>query len=167
MGTIFRLACAALVAVLLSQFPEFVQQYRQRLGGAVDALAPIVRHFDETAARAGLDRGAALVRLRANPDDLVVGQTQATASAIDRFERLQRQAADLSTPISIERLGVFLTDYDPELARRTFDDFRPAVPATPDGIAHAGGGFVLGYGLAALLAWLGRLLFRRPRPALR
>jgi hypothetical protein len=104
-------------------------------------------------------------RLRANPDDLVVGQTQATASAIDRFERLQRQAADLSTPISIERLGVFATDYDPELARRTFDDFRPAVPVTPDGIAHAGGGFVLGYGLAALLAWLGRLLFRRPRLA--
>lgn len=162
---IFRLVVATVFAVLLSQFPEFVQQYRQRLGGAVDALAPLVRHFDETAANAGLDRQAALSRLRANPDDLVVGQTQATASAIDRFERLQRQATALSTPVSIERLGVFLADYDPEVARRTFGDFRPAVPVTPDGLGHAGGGFVLGYGLAALLARLGRMAFRRPGPA--
>ena len=164
---VFRLVVAVVLAVLLSQFPEFVQQYRQRLGGAVDALGPVVRQFDETASAAGLDRQAALSRLRANPDDLVVGQTQATASAIDRYERLQRQAEALATPVSIERLGVFAADYDPELARRTLGDFHPAVPVTPDGLGHAGGGFVLGYGLAALLAWLARALFRRQRPAFR
>ena len=39
-----------------SQAPEFAQQYRQRLGGALDELTAIVQRFDQDAARAGLDR---------------------------------------------------------------------------------------------------------------
>ena len=51
-----RLALAiALIAGLIgSQGPEFAQQYRQRIGGALDELRRIVAEFDAEAASEGL-----------------------------------------------------------------------------------------------------------------
>lgn len=49
--------CCALAA---SQFPEFSQQYKQRLSGAVDELAWVVERFDADAAALGMSRDAAL-----------------------------------------------------------------------------------------------------------
>ena len=40
----------------LSQFPEFSQQYVQRLGGAVDELSRFVAEFDADAAAVGMTR---------------------------------------------------------------------------------------------------------------
>ncbi|MEM9851772.1 MAG: DUF2937 family protein, partial [Pseudomonadota bacterium] len=44
--------CAMLCAT--SQFPEFSQQYVQRLGGAVDELRRVAADFDASARAAGL-----------------------------------------------------------------------------------------------------------------
>ncbi len=41
-------------AMAASQIPEYAQQYRQRLGGAIDELRTIVARFDEDSAREGL-----------------------------------------------------------------------------------------------------------------
>ena len=46
-----------------SQFPEFSQQYAQRLGGAVDALSEVVADFDTSAAVEGLSRSEALEQM--------------------------------------------------------------------------------------------------------
>jgi hypothetical protein len=149
---IFQLASAVVLALALSQFPEFVQQYVQRTGGAVDALQPLVERFDAGAAQAGVTRQAALARLKRNPDDLVVGQSAATAEAIARYEALRQSYGDLASAGEFERLLVFATTIDPAIARRTMGDFRPALPVTLEGLAHAGLGLVLGYGLGALIA---------------
>jgi Protein of unknown function (DUF2937) len=47
----FVFGIALLSALLFSQAPEFTQQYFQRLGGVVDELDSIVRHFDEDSCR--------------------------------------------------------------------------------------------------------------------
>jgi hypothetical protein len=165
---IIRLASAVVLALALSQFPEFVQQYVQRTGGAVDALQPIVERFEASAAEAGLSRQAALERLERNPDDLVVGQTAATAEAIARYEDLRRSYDDLASAGEFERLLVFAASVDPAIARRTLGDFRPALPVTLEGLAHAGVGLVLGYGLGALIAAIaGALLALRRRETIR
>jgi hypothetical protein len=158
MTWIIRIASAIALAIALSQFPEFVQQYVQRTGGAVDALGPLVQRFDASAAQAGLSRQAAFEQLEENPDALVVGQSAATAAAIERYEALKQSYADLASAGQFARLLVFARHVDPEIARRTMGDFRPAVPATLEGLAHAGAGFVLGYGLGALLVAAARAL---------
>ena len=48
------LAAALLGGVTTSQLPEFAQQYRQRLGGAIDALTQVVEEFRADAAAHGL-----------------------------------------------------------------------------------------------------------------
>jgi hypothetical protein len=168
MTWIIRIASAVVIALALSQFPEFVQQYVQRTGGAVDALGPLVERFDAGAAEVGLSRQAALARLEENPDGLVAGQGAATAEAIERYEALRKTYADLARAGEFERLLVFGTRVDPAIARRTMGDFRPAVPVTLEGLAHAGIGFILGYGLGALIAAAaGALLALRRRESAR
>ena len=46
-----------------SQFPEYSQQYLQRLGGAVDALGQVTADFDASAQAVGLSRDAALAQM--------------------------------------------------------------------------------------------------------
>lgn len=56
------------LAVTLSQFPEYAQQYTQRLGGAVDELRVITEDFDRAADASGLDRQTALARYNGSAD---------------------------------------------------------------------------------------------------
>ncbi len=50
-------------AAVTSQFPEYSQQYLQRLGGAVDALHEVVADFDASAQAVGLSRSDALAQM--------------------------------------------------------------------------------------------------------
>ena len=61
------------LGLALSQFPEYAQQYTQRLGGAVDELRAVTRQFDAAATAAGLSREQALARYGLSTDTPVTG----------------------------------------------------------------------------------------------
>ncbi|MDF0600326.1 DUF2937 family protein [Psychromarinibacter sp. C21-152] len=147
-------------AVALSQFPEFSQQYLQRLSGAVDELRAIVLDFDATAARAGMTREEALADLSGSAFQ---SELQATlAGRITRYEDLAADYAALREAEPLQRLAQVHRFADADLARRTWADFRPAVPVTADGMLFAGIGFGAGWlGVALLLGLAGRALRRR------
>ncbi|WP_299848506.1 DUF2937 family protein [uncultured Roseovarius sp.] len=63
-----------------SQFPEYSQQYTQRLAGAVDELSRVVRAFDADAGRLDLTREAALA-------DMAAAGGMASALALRDFWR--------------------------------------------------------------------------------
>ena len=154
------LACAA----GLSQFPEYSQQYMQRLSGAVDELSAVVVQFDADAASLGLSRDAALMEL-----SLGSRMGQARAQSMGQvLERHARLSADLSIlkELTVTQKALKPWNFsDSDVARAAWADFKPAVPMTPEGIGFAGVGFVAGYGaLAGLLSALGRLFRRRQRP---
>ena len=65
------------LGVALSQFPEYAQQYTQRLGGAVDELRVITSDFDRAAAQSGLTREQALARYQQSPDQFLTGRGRA------------------------------------------------------------------------------------------
>ena len=152
---LLRLALAALVAALLSQFPAFSDQYVQRLGGQVDALTRVAEDFDASATRAGLTREEALADLSGSAfRDAHQGDMRAV------FVRLDRARADLAllrVASPLERMALPHRLRDPETLAATWGDFRPALPITPAGLAAAGIGFVLGLILWSLLT----LPFRR------
>jgi hypothetical protein len=64
------LAIALIAGLLGSQGPEFAQQYRQRIGGALDELKRIVADFDQEAAREQTTPDQAIKRLEQNSDPL-------------------------------------------------------------------------------------------------
>ena len=77
MSRIVRVAAFALGlmgAVTASQGPEFAQQYRQRLGGAIDELRRAIARFDADAQAHGETRERAIARLRGNADTWRAGR---------------------------------------------------------------------------------------------
>ena len=153
------------LAVVLSQFPEYAQQYTQRLGGAVDELRVITEDFDRAAAAGGLDRAAALGRYEASNDDFLAGRGASMTATFQRYEDLSATLARIEGASAIERLQSLPAYLDTDIGRRTLESYRPAIPVTMEGILYAGGGFILGY---LVLSGLWRFLalpFRRKRYA--
>jgi hypothetical protein len=148
-------------ALAASQAPEYAQQYRQRLGGAIDELAAMVRQFDADASGLGLDRNAAVDRLKSNADPVAQKRGDAMAGSVHRLDRLEQQRRTMQEAGPLGRIVALASDPDPQVARRALEDFEPAVPTTAEGAAVAGLGFLASYGLVRLIVLPFRKLFRR------
>ncbi|MFN3891700.1 MAG: DUF2937 family protein [Beijerinckiaceae bacterium] len=157
---LFRtLALASGVAggLAASQLPEYAQQYRQRLGGAIDELARVMAEFDADAARHGMTREQGIARLSANADRFVSDRGNRLREDSARLARLQRQLAIFQTSGPFRRIAVMASDLDAPTAQRAWAHFEPGVPVTLEGAALGGAGFLAGYGGLRLLLWpLGR-----------
>jgi hypothetical protein len=150
--------------VVASQGPEFAQQYRQRLGGAIDELRRVSTRFDEDARAAGQSRDAALAQLRQNPDRLTSLQGDAMRANLQRLDRLERQRQNFAEAGPFSRLTLLVREGDIDLARAAYRDFEPALPATNEGLIAALFGFLGAYALSRLIGLpLRRLFVRRPR----
>ena len=157
---LLRLAVAVCLAIALSQFPAFSDQYVQRLGGQVDALSRVTAQFDASARAAGLTRDQALADLSGS-----AFRDAHQSNMREVFVRLGRARADLQMlriAGPLERMLLPHRLRDAETLAATWGDFRPAIPVTVAGLWAAGIGLVLGWLLTALPG----LLFTRPQDRL-
>jgi Protein of unknown function (DUF2937) len=146
--------------VALSQFPEFSQQYLQRLGGQVDALAAVTQSFDASATKAGVTREAALTSMQGN--DFLGFHQADTRATFTRFDRLSSDLTMQREAGPVERLFLPQRFDDAELLNATWGDFQPAVPATTAGLTTGAVGFAAGWvAVGALLSFLVRPFRRR------
>ncbi|OUS08957.1 hypothetical protein A9Q96_01055 [Rhodobacterales bacterium 52_120_T64] len=149
---------AVVLGVVMSQFPEFTQQYQQRLGGAVDELRIITDEFDRAATDQGLSRDEALAAYTGSEFlEIRAFDLEATFA---RFERLSEDLTILENANALRRLKNFTHMTDNTLVERTWQAFKPAVPVTSEGLTFAAFGGVAGF---AGFAGLSRLVFRRRR----
>lgn len=149
--------CAALLGgTAASQLPEFAQQYRQRLGGAIDALEEVKADFQRDAAATGRSVSDALRHMEQSADKLVQLRSESLSYAFGRLDALKLQQAQMMEAASFERVVLFVRSPDGPIARATWADFEPAVPVTVEGgsLAVLGGG--LGVFLVRLLGLAGR-----------
>ncbi|MGV8984877.1 MAG: DUF2937 family protein [Cypionkella sp.] len=150
-------------AVTLSQFPEFSQQYLQRLAGKVDALNTVVAEFDASAGKSGLTREQALAQMTGSTFNLDhQGDMRATFA---QTQVLSANLAALRQASPLARLGMPQRLGDADTLQATWDDFKPAIPTTPDGAMTAGIGYVGGWAVVGLLWKLMSWPFRRRRYA--
>lgn len=144
----------------LSQFPEFSQQYLQRLAGQVDALAAVTASFDASAAKAGVTREAELTSMQGN--DFLGFHQADMRETFGRFDRLSSDLAMLREAGPVERLFLPQRFDDAELLKATWGDFKPAVPATTAGLMTGAVGFVAGWAVVGgILSLLARPFRRR------
>lgn len=151
----------------VSQFPEYSQQYVQRLGGAVDELSRFMDDFDEDAASLDLSREAALVDL-AQGGQMGAARADTMVGTIERYDRLSNDLEQMQGlgPFSRARYATRFTDT--ELAGRVWENYKPAMPVTFEGAIFAFIGFLSGLALFSALIYLLRLpftLFRRTSDA--
>lgn len=151
MKKLFVLIIAIFCGALASQFPEYAQQYRQRLAGAVGELERVVRQFDTDARASGLTRDEALSRYSGANDEFLKERGSSMVDIIARFNRLDAHLAEMNRAGDAARLWVFAKSHDRGLAKGTLDIYQPAIPVTPVGLAHAAGGFAGAWLLLSLL----------------
>lgn len=151
------------VGAALSQAPEFVQQYTQRLGGRLDELLRFVQQFDQDAGRSGLTRPLALEEFGRSGSEFLTARGVDAQTMIARYERYAAHKADLDRAGPFARLAEFATGFEPDIAAATFVDYEPAVPLTSEGAVLAGGGFLGGSLIGALV--LRAIRSRRRGPA--
>jgi hypothetical protein len=146
------LAIAFLGAIAGAQLPEVMQQYQQRLGGAIDEVEAIVDRFDSDAAANSLSRADALTALRSSADDLVRRRGVDMELSISRLARLRQQRDEMRGDY-FSRAIRFLGQADGAILEQTLKDYQPAVPTTAEGIFSALAGFVAGWWIIRLTVW--------------
>jgi len=156
------LAISLLCGLLAAQLPEFAQQYRQRLGGAIDELTAIIAQFDTEATANGLTRLEGIARLQNNTDPLVNGRGTAMRETIARAARLAEQRDEFARLGNFGRVAALFSSFDSGIAKNAYASFEPAMPATSEGVVAGLIGF-FGAGLSYhLLSWPLRRRLRRP-----
>ena len=146
-------AFALVSGVFASQLPEFSQQYRQRLGGALDELNRMLADFDLDAKASNMTRMQGIDKLRTSGDAFVAQRGNRVAESDVRAARLTLQQKNFEGAGSLSRIFVMAKDYDAGLAARAWQDFKPAVPVSMEGFFAAAAGFVTGLGLWHLFGW--------------
>jgi hypothetical protein len=157
------LAIGLLCALVGSQLPEFAQQYRQRLGGALDELNRIIAQFDAEAEVQSLTRAQGIERLKNNVDRLASERGAAVEQDVARAARLERQKEAFQNTGPVIRMAALIANFDPATMGQAIADFEPAVPITFEDLVIAGLALILGMGATHLVAWPIRRRLRRRR----
>ncbi|MFT5158948.1 MAG: hypothetical protein ACI9ZD_000544 [Paracoccaceae bacterium] len=146
------------LAGTLSQFPEFSQQYTQRVGGAYFELREVADGFRADAAASGKTVKQAVGEYFAADSDFFHDRGRRIEYIMQREEYLANHYSTLTSSSGFGQLIEFAQERDFQLTRDTFGIYKPAVPLTLVGGAHAGLGFLVGF-----LALRFPALFRRKR----
>ncbi len=154
MVKLVKMTGGVLLACSMSQFPEYSQQYVQRLGGAVDELATVVEDFDATAQSSGQNRETALLSMQGT--DFLTRRQDDMRRTITRQEVLTQDYDVLRDASAYERLAYISKLTDTGITERAWDDFKPAVPLTLDGLIFTLTGYLAGYGALSSVTRLRR-----------
>lgn len=161
-GRVFTALLALAGAGTLSQAPEFTQQYRQALGGAVEELQVVAEDFDQASERAGLSRNEALEQYRDTDNNFLGERGQQIEGTLNRYERLKGQAEAIESAGPFERIWLVLQEPDMRVVEGARERFEPAIPLTIAGgvMALLGGfiGWLFGRGTGATAKTAGKML---------
>jgi hypothetical protein len=160
---IIVIAAGILVGTVTSQAPEFMQQYTQRLGGWLDHYNQAISELVERAENLGQTRDQYIAALIANSEAEAQQEGEHWAQQVRYQETLADgyQAITGAPPWTRPFLIFENARQQPALAEATWAVYKPAVPATVEGAAYAGIGFLAG----ALLVGFVAMPFRRQRRA--
>lgn len=150
-------------ALVLSQFPEFFQQYTQRLGGHLDEISAQVSSLEQRAADAGKDVPGYLRGFLLNRDVDVRREGMHLRSIVDRRAELATAYEALTGAGSVWRAQRFAKHVDWEIASSTFAVYRPAVPVTAESAIYTAAGFGTGAMIFLVILGLWGPERRKPR----
>ncbi|MTI09054.1 DUF2937 family protein [Curvivirga aplysinae] len=140
-----------IIGATFSQFPEFHQQYFQRLGGTLDELDRQVEALDSRAASTDMTRYNYIRHLTASSDKAAQMEGEHLTNLLRRQFDVQ-QALNALGDASPQMMAILvLYHLDINTAKATAEVYKPAVPLTISGGIYFGIGFLIGYILMAFL----------------
>jgi hypothetical protein len=140
-----------------SQVPQFVQQYLQRLGGALQIAQEFVGKYEPLARSEGLTIDAFARQLADSADPKAARLGQAVLGQVERTAALEEHAELLTAAAPLVRPWELIRHHDAELLAGTWRDYRYTLTLDPVfGAAGAFAGLLLTAMLWSTLVWIGR-----------
>lgn len=161
MLAIFRSIMLVVGLLAFSQAPEFFQQYRQRLGGAVDELNRLVAQFDHDAAVEGLNREQALTSYQNSGSDFLTRRGLRMRDLLARQAMLAEHQRQIQQSGLIDGLLAIAQLQDRTVLQNSLAAYQMAVPITPDAILVAAAGACTGWVFGGIFGWVLTQPFRR------
>ena len=141
---------AVLVGFAVSQIPRFLQEYEQRLGGALQEASRQLEEYRRNAESSNLTFNEYVGRHLDSADAAMRATGRTIQNSVLRVADLREQTQRIGTATKFAKPFVLARNYDGSLLRATWERF--AITATFDP-AFGAIGLVLGWLLNALL-WL-------------
>ncbi len=144
---IFDRALAAAGAVAFAQFPSFIVQYQQRLGGHVDELGFIVSKYTEAAAKNNRTIEEYIsIHLKSEINDFV-SSGKIMAENLSRHTELGEALRALMESSGIMKPFVFLKTMNFDILKKTADNFTPGISFNIDTLFYALAGIIVTMGI--------------------
>lgn len=135
-----------------SQIPQFMQQYTQRLAGHVEALQKLINQLQQIASFSHKTLNQYIQKFRESTDPDFTRQGDFMQGIITRWEELNQTLEHLTQSPFWLRPYYFLKDFQPDIARSTFDSYQPGFNLTIEGLCYAGAGMILGWALFQMIS---------------
>lgn len=142
----------AIAAIIGLQIPNFIGQYRQRLGGHFDEASQNLKSYEgiaeETIGTTDLDALATHYQ-QGSSDVQIIGEK--LVEDVARADRLGLLVENLEGASIFGRLKHLIVDLEMPVARATMSDYQPGLPITPEAIMYA---LIFGIIATLLFNWI-------------
>jgi hypothetical protein len=139
---LFDRALAAAGAIIFAQFPSFIIQYQQRLGGHVDELAQIISRYSEAAARNSRTIEEYIsIHLKSEISDFV-SSGRIMADNLTRYNELNESLNSLTGSEGLMKLLTFLKTVNYDIFSKTVDNFTPGISFNLDTLLYSATGII-------------------------
>jgi hypothetical protein len=135
---------AVVGAVTLSQFPNFVQAYLQRLGGHLDELKRVIAQYDKAAVSTGktLKEYISIHMSSNSPEIVKTGQIM--NDQLTRVDHLGKSLDVINNAGPFSKFISFCANADFEIARATLKNYTPGLSLNAESILYGLLGMVFG-----------------------
>lgn len=132
-------------ALLFSQAPLFIQQYKQQLAGHVAELDRQVKSLTQTAELSGKTVEQYTQKFLQSSDIDFARQGEFIQDIVTRFKDYSYAWMSLNESTVWNRPFTFIKNLDMDIARKTYNQFEFGILFSLEGLIYALAGLVLGY----------------------
>jgi len=161
---------AVIGVVGLAQFPQFFNQYLQRLGGHLEEARLTIARYINAAESLDLSLEAYVAEHLASENKIFTSSGQVMTDIVQRLHHLEESFLALKQAGPFNRWWIFLREMERPIVHETWQNFTPGIPTTIEGFYYGLAGLLVVWGLyqglKTLMLSLGRKtasFFRPPR----
>ena len=150
----------AVFAIIFTQVPQFIVQYKQRLGGHVDELASIIQQYKETAALSdkSIQEYIDLFLDSGIPEFISTGKIMNLN--LERLDYLNNALNDLMSSTSFMQFFTFIKTMDYKIFRATLSNFTPGISFNFETFIYIFIGAMTGFVIFSAIKKIVRIIFR-------
>lgn len=144
-GGLLDRVCAVAGALVFSQAPLFIQQYKQQLSGHVSELQLQVEVMRQTAMQSGKTLEQFIKKFIDNSDPDFSRQGEIMKTMVDRWHQLSDGFTALNSASILTKPFAFMTHFNLSIAKEAAHSYTLGIPLNLEGLVYAIAGIGFGY----------------------